>query len=157
LPDVAGGLQRAGVPADLLAGFRSPRARGCDPRIPPARAPLRRSRGAHRIVGVTGDAAPGRTSDGLRLRVVSAVVRGPLAIAAALAGGGPFAAFWGVAATLIVHEWLTITAAGRAAVAAGVVALVAAAALAIVDSIALAGAALACGAAAIALLAASER
>jgi phosphatidate cytidylyltransferase len=56
-----------------------------------------------------------------------------------------------------VHEWLVITTAGRAAVAAGVVALLVAAALAVAGNVAFAAAAAGCGAFAAALLAARER
>lgn len=59
---------------------------------------------------------PGPESDrsanrrNLLLRVVSALVLAPLAIATAWFGGWPFAAFWGLAAAGVSWEWTTIVA-----------------------------------------------
>ncbi len=50
------------------------------------------------------------------LRVVSALVLAPLALAAAWYGGWPFALFWGVAAIAVLWEWII---AGRRAAATG--------------------------------------
>ena len=50
LPDVAVGLQRARVRSDLLARFRSRHARDGDRRVLAARAPVRRTGGANRIM-----------------------------------------------------------------------------------------------------------
>ena len=58
-------------------------------------------------------AAGGRApaaSNNLMLRIVSAVVLAPLAIAAAYVGGWPFALFWGVAAVAVLWEWITLVA-----------------------------------------------
>jgi phosphatidate cytidylyltransferase len=65
----------------------------------------------------------------LLLRVASAVVLAPLAVAAAYIGGFTFAAFWGIAAIGVLWEWTTLVAAGerlpmRAAAMAVVLALV---------------------------------
>jgi phosphatidate cytidylyltransferase len=65
---------------------------------------------------VTGDAATppgsasasGRARDGLRARVISAVVLAPLALGAAYLGGWPFLIFWTIAACVIQWEWRTI-------------------------------------------------
>jgi phosphatidate cytidylyltransferase len=72
--------------------------------------------------------APGRE---LVLRVVSAVILAPLAIVVAYVGGWPFVAFWGVASIGVWWEWSRLVAGPAAgALAAGMIALVAAAALA---------------------------
>ena len=44
----------------------------------------------------------------LTLRIASALVLAPIAIAAAYAGGWPFALFWGVAAIAVLWEWTTL-------------------------------------------------
>ncbi len=44
----------------------------------------------------------------LTLRVVSAIVLAPLAVAAAWYGGWPFALFWGVASIAVLWEWMTL-------------------------------------------------
>jgi phosphatidate cytidylyltransferase len=46
----------------------------------------------------------------LALRVASALVLAPLAIAAAYVGGWVFAAFWGIAALVVLWEWSTLVA-----------------------------------------------
>ena len=68
----------------------------------------------------------------LMLRVASALVMAPLAIAAAYAGGWPFAVFWGVAAAVILWEWTELVAAGerRSLLAVGMLAIALAVALA---------------------------
>jgi phosphatidate cytidylyltransferase len=53
-------------------------------------------------VAETGAAAP---TSNLALRVASAVVLAPLAIAAAYRGGWPFALFWAAAALAVLWEW----------------------------------------------------
>lgn len=52
-------------------------------------------------------------ADNLILRVLSALVLAPLAIAVALIGGWPFVAFWALAATGIVIEWHRMISAHR--------------------------------------------
>src|SRR5262249_49788300 len=118
LPAVAGGLQRARIRADLLAGLRPRRARTGDPRIPPARAPVRRSPRQNRILtaaataprsdpGGPGTAAPAHN---LVLRVLSSAVLAPVAIWAAYAGGWAFALFWTLAAIAVLWEWIALVA-----------------------------------------------
>jgi phosphatidate cytidylyltransferase len=51
--------------------------------------------------------APGNN---LPLRVVSAIVLAPLAVAAAWFGGWLFALFWGAAAVAVLWEWITLVA-----------------------------------------------
>ncbi len=46
----------------------------------------------------------------LALRVASALVMAPLALAAAWYGGWPFALFWGLAAIAVMWEWITLVA-----------------------------------------------
>lgn len=53
--------------------------------------------------------APAGTSN-LSLRVLSAVVLAPLALAAAYAGNWPFAIFWTLAALLVLWEWIKLIA-----------------------------------------------
>ncbi|MGB7657045.1 MAG: hypothetical protein WBL96_01710, partial [Pseudolabrys sp.] len=48
------------------------------------------------------------TANNLLLRVVSAAVLGPLALVAAYIGGLPFALFWGIAALVVLWEWMTL-------------------------------------------------
>jgi len=56
-----------------------------------------------------GDANSGaRAVHNLVLRVVSAAVLAPLALAAAYAGGWPFALFWTAAAVAVLWEWITL-------------------------------------------------
>jgi len=50
--------------------------------------------------------------DNLLLRVASAAVLAPLAVAIAFIGGWPFVAFWGAAAIGVAFEWLRMVAAG---------------------------------------------
>ncbi len=98
-PDVAGGLQRTGVRADPLAGFRQGGAGKRDRRICQARAPLRRPGCENRIV-TEGEAAPAAPAEqgsrNLLMRVLAALVLAPVAIALAYAGGWP----WAVLVTL---------------------------------------------------------
>jgi phosphatidate cytidylyltransferase len=49
-------------------------------------------------------------TNNLALRIVSAVVLGPLALLTAYLGGWPFALFWGVAAIAVLWEWTTLVA-----------------------------------------------
>ena len=46
----------------------------------------------------------------LLLRIVSAAVLAPLALVAAYVGGLPFALFWGIAALVVLWEWMTLVA-----------------------------------------------
>jgi phosphatidate cytidylyltransferase len=55
----------------------------------------------------TGPAVPTAGSN-LTLRVVSAVVLGPLALVTAYTGGWPFAVFWGAAAVAVLWEWIRL-------------------------------------------------
>lgn len=64
----------------------------------------------------TGTTAP---SNNLLLRVASAVVMAPLAIAAAYLGGWPFALFWAAASIAVLWEWTTLVS-GLVWIAAGV-------------------------------------
>jgi phosphatidate cytidylyltransferase len=48
------------------------------------------------------------SANNLLLRVVSAAVLAPLALVAAYVGGLPFALFWGVAALVVLWEWMTL-------------------------------------------------
>ncbi|MEA2936281.1 MAG: phosphatidate cytidylyltransferase [Variibacter sp.] len=66
-----------------------------------------------------------RVGGDLALRVVSALVLIPLALAAAFAGGVPFALFWLVAALAVLWEWITLLSPGaRAPLIVGGAALV---------------------------------
>ena len=47
-------------------------------------------------------------TNNLLLRVMSAAVLAPLALVVAYSGGLPFALFWGIAALLVVWEWMTL-------------------------------------------------
>ena len=76
-----------------LAGLRE-----LDPDVP----------GPPPVFGVRPDSAKAVGSRDLALRVVSAAVLAPLAIAAAYIGGWPFVAFWGVAALAIWWEWVRL-------------------------------------------------
>lgn len=58
---------------------------------------------------VSGTAPPVVTSN-LVLRIASAVVLAPVAVAAAYFGGWAFALFWGLAAVAILWEWTTLVA-----------------------------------------------
>lgn len=55
-----------------------------------------------------GKAGVPLTANNLLLRVVSAAVLGPLALVAAYIGGLPFALFWGIAALVVLWEWMTL-------------------------------------------------
>ena len=46
----------------------------------------------------------------LALRVISALVLAPLAIGVAYLGGWPFAVFWGLAAMVVLWEWISLVA-----------------------------------------------
>lgn len=48
------------------------------------------------------------SANNLLLRVISAAVLAPLALVAAYIGGAPFALFWGVAALIVLWEWMTL-------------------------------------------------
>jgi phosphatidate cytidylyltransferase len=74
----------------------------------------------------------GRSGSELALRIASALVLAPLAIAAAYFGGWPFAIFWSLAAVIVFWEWTTLVAGGdrRALLMLGGAALVLALALA---------------------------
>ena len=48
------------------------------------------------------------SANNLLLRVVSATVLAPLALVAAYIGGLPFALFWGIAALVVLWEWVTL-------------------------------------------------
>lgn len=48
------------------------------------------------------------TASNLALRVLSAAILAPLALLAAYLGGWPFALFWGIAAIIVLWEWLTL-------------------------------------------------
>ena len=74
----------------------------------------------------------GRGGSELVLRIVSALVLAPLAIAAAYFGGWPFAIFWSLAAVIVFWEWTTLVAGGdrRALLMLGGAALVLSLALA---------------------------
>jgi phosphatidate cytidylyltransferase len=94
----------------------------------------------------------------LALRILSAIVLAPLAIAVAYLGGWPFVAFWGAAAIGVWWEWSRLVA-GRAQpiFAAGALALVAAAGLAGAGQFGCAVGAIVLGAVAVAPLAAADR
>ena len=47
-------------------------------------------------------------ANNLMLRVMSAVVLAPLALVVAYIGGLPFALFWGIAAVVVLWEWMTL-------------------------------------------------
>ena len=48
------------------------------------------------------------SANNLLLRVVSAAILAPLALVAAYVGGLPFALFWGIAALVVLWEWMTL-------------------------------------------------
>lgn len=75
---------------------------------------------------------PGGRGSDLALRVGSAVVLAPLAIGVAYLGGWMFAAFWGVAAVVVMWEWTTLVAGAdrRSVLMTGIVAVALAVALA---------------------------
>src|SRR5205085_7621909 len=129
LLDVAGGLQRTGVRADPLAGFRQGGARKRDRRICPARAPFWRSRRENRIV-TEGEAAPPAVPEpgsrrNLLMRVLAALVLAPLALAIAYAGGWLWAVLVTLASIGLYVEWLMIVGLAREmrVVSSGVAAL----------------------------------
>ena len=55
-----------------------------------------------------GKAGVPLSANNLLLRVVSAAVLAPLALVAAYIGGLPFALFWGIAALVVLWEWMTL-------------------------------------------------
>ena len=55
-----------------------------------------------------GKAGVPLSASNLLLRVVSAAVLAPLALVAAYIGGLPFALFWGIAALVVLWEWMTL-------------------------------------------------
>ena len=55
-----------------------------------------------------GKAGVPLTASNLLLRVVSAAVLAPLALVVAYIGGLPFALFWGIAALVVLWEWMTL-------------------------------------------------
>ena len=95
----------------------------------------------------------------LALRVGSALVLAPLAIATAYLGGWPFALFWGVAAVGVLWEWTSLVAPGdqRSVLLAGGAALALTIALAASGHILAALIVLAMGALVAAALAVAER
>ena len=95
----------------------------------------------------------------LALRVASAIVLAPLAIAVAYVGGWPFVLFWGAAAVGVWWEWSRLVAgqAAPGAFAAGVAGLVLASVLAGLGYVAAAVGAIALAALAVAALGPSER
>ncbi len=50
----------------------------------------------------------------LRLRILASLVLAPLALALAVWGGWPFAAFWVLAGGIVFWEWINLTTGGRA-------------------------------------------
>jgi phosphatidate cytidylyltransferase len=93
----------------------------------------------------------------LALRVASAIVLAPLAIVIAYIGGWPFALFWGVAALGVWWEWNRLIAGSWQSLAAGAIAIAAAAGLAEAGRLMWAIGAIAAGAIASTALAAPER
>src|SRR5262249_36068449 len=132
---VAGGLQRTRVRSHPLARLRSRRARAGHRRVSPPRAPLRGSRRQDGIVRLVGADQPAGAPDfrttgrgDLGLRVASAAVLAPLAIAAAWLGGPAFLILCALAAIRIWWAWVDLSADGaRLPMIAGIVALAAAA------------------------------
>lgn len=53
---------------------------------------------------------PSVLANNLLLRIVSALVLAPVAVAAAYIGGWPFALFWGVAGIAVLWEWIAMVA-----------------------------------------------
>ena len=94
-------------------------------------------------------------SNELTLRVASALVLAPLALAIAYVGGWPFAVFWGIGAVAILWEWTNLVARSHrgAVFATGVVALAGAFAVASVGWPGIAVALVAIGAGVVAALA----
>ena len=103
--------------------------------------------------------APAANRTNLILRVVSALVLAPLAIAAAALGGWAFALFWLIAAIGIWYEWvrLVVGSIARPALIAGIATLVMALALAETGRFAFAIAVVAVGVAAATLVAPLHR
>lgn len=63
--------------------------------------------GSEPISNVEKAGAP-LSANNLLLRVISAAVLAPLALVAAYIGGLPFALFWGIAAVVVLWEWMTL-------------------------------------------------
>ena len=63
--------------------------------------------GSEPISNVEKTGAP-LSANNLLLRVASAAVLAPLALVAAYVGGLPFALFWGIAAVIVLWEWMTL-------------------------------------------------
>jgi phosphatidate cytidylyltransferase len=63
--------------------------------------------GSEPISSVEKAGAP-LSANNLLLRVISAAVLAPLALVAAYIGGLPFALFWGIAAVVVLWEWMTL-------------------------------------------------
>jgi phosphatidate cytidylyltransferase len=72
------------------------------------REPGRDVTGSPPVLGTRTDDPKGAGSRDLALRIVSAAILAPLAIAAAYIGGWPFVAFWGMAALAIWWEWVRL-------------------------------------------------
>ena len=74
----------------------------------------------------------GRPGSDLLLRVASALVLAPLAIGVAYLGGWTFAVFWGIAAIVVMWEWITLVSGAerRSVLITGIVAVALAVALA---------------------------
>ena len=64
--------------------------------------------GSPPLLGTRPDQPKGAGSRDLALRIISAAILAPLAIAAAYIGGWPFVAFWGAAALAIWWEWVRL-------------------------------------------------
>lgn len=62
------------------------------------------------VPGSGNAAARTEASRNLVLRIVSALVLAPVALAAAYCGGWPFALFWGAAAVAVLWEWTALVA-----------------------------------------------
>jgi phosphatidate cytidylyltransferase len=75
---------------------------------------------------------PGSSRGDLALRVASALVLAPLAVGVAYVGGSVFALFWGIAAVVVMWEWMTLVAGNdrRSVLMTGIVAVALAVALA---------------------------
>jgi phosphatidate cytidylyltransferase len=81
---------------------------------------------------------PGRSGKDLPLRVLSALVLAPVAIGIAYLGGWIFAAFWGIAAIVVMWEWTTLVGGSgrRSVLMTGIVAVALSVALAASSAVA---------------------